>query len=640
MKRFVLLFCVMFALTVSMAVPAMSQQEVPAVLAPDDSLPILGSVMLDPSNHPVTFPANSFFDIFTELSLDVSGASRAPAAGVAHTVVWDGSADLRVSNPNGTAGMYRENELEMVVHIDPRSPVGDLQIFDTEVLSLSISGGSLPVGVMIRESPTLASTGKTSIRSISGGGILIPQVEVTSFFDIFVELSVDGGATWLPGDGPVRIEAKIKPTILINRPDPPPIMAGKYIGDLDRDGRPDLVVGIVDPPTPPAADVTKVSAITARFGKCIGTDSGDSKYRLASPGHVTVSVTHTFDDGDTQFFDTEMLEMDISGGALPVGTMIRESPSLPSKGKTSIRQLPSGQSYISSFFDVFTELSIDGGQTWTPQPPVSLELTEPLIQDVPPVELPETKFPPPNALMLDPSNQPVTFGSSGTLSEVELGLNSTTPFKLPLPGAFVIQTIHGTGKFQIVVSGSATEYTCPMDATMRVTSSSSSDEMRTFDTEMLSLSLSGGTLPSGVMIRESPSRPSLGRMKAKEKGNRTKCGSFFDVFLELSIDGGQTWTPADSDGIMQLEIKVPRAPINVNTYSVLPPGSLAVGGVVHGDPDFDLLRITHNTVPPPPIPPVGSSSTVTLGGVSSTVVVDGRGLTPEDQTVHDNSGTY
>jgi phage tail-like protein len=31
-------------------------------------------------------------------------------------------------------------------------------------------------------------------------------------------------------------------------------------------------------------DVTKISAITMRFGKCVGTDSGDGKYKTWQPG--------------------------------------------------------------------------------------------------------------------------------------------------------------------------------------------------------------------------------------------------------------------------------------------------------------------------------------------------------------------
>ena len=46
--------------------------------------------------------------------------------------------------------------------------------------------------------------------------------------------------------------------------------------------------------------------------------------------------------------------------------MIRESPTVPSIGQTTIQDLGGGNYHIDSFFDIFTELSLDGGQTWIP----------------------------------------------------------------------------------------------------------------------------------------------------------------------------------------------------------------------------------------------------------------------------------
>jgi hypothetical protein len=73
-----------------------------------------------------------------------------------------------------------------------RSGQPGFTFYDTEMLQLDISGGGLSAGMMIRESPTLASTGKTAISPAAGGGYLID-----SFFDVFTELSMDGGQNWL-----------------------------------------------------------------------------------------------------------------------------------------------------------------------------------------------------------------------------------------------------------------------------------------------------------------------------------------------------------------------------------------------------------------------------------------------------------
>jgi len=81
--------------------------------------------------------------------------------------------------------------------------------FNTEMLSLNLSGTS-PFGpFMIRESPTLASLGQTKITDIGGG-----LFRIDSFFDVFTELSIDGGATWLPDSaGPAHV-------VLVPTPEP------------------------------------------------------------------------------------------------------------------------------------------------------------------------------------------------------------------------------------------------------------------------------------------------------------------------------------------------------------------------------------------------------------------------------------
>jgi MYXO-CTERM domain-containing protein len=71
-------------------------------------------------------------------------------------------------------------------------------LFATEMLALNIGGLPPPVA-MIRESPTLASTGQTTI-SPSGGGTF----QIDSFFDVFTELSLDGGQSWIPSTGSSR----------------------------------------------------------------------------------------------------------------------------------------------------------------------------------------------------------------------------------------------------------------------------------------------------------------------------------------------------------------------------------------------------------------------------------------------------
>src|SRR6185295_11916126 len=85
-----------------------------------------------------------------------------------------------------------------VTHTD-ESTAGS--IFETEMLSLNLTSG----GMMIRESPTLASTGKTTVRTVPGGYL------ESSFFDVFTELSLDGGHNWVPAQEAARVELRNDP---------------------------------------------------------------------------------------------------------------------------------------------------------------------------------------------------------------------------------------------------------------------------------------------------------------------------------------------------------------------------------------------------------------------------------------------
>ena len=72
-----------------------------------------------------------------------------------------------------------------------------------------------------------------------------------------------------------------------------------------------------------------------------------------------------------------------------------------------------------------------------------------------------------------------------------------------------------------------------------------------FDTEILTMNLTGSN-PFGtgvVMIRESPTLPSHGRFQQLDPaGSFFRCDSFFDVFFEVSLDGGMTWNPTQTSG--------------------------------------------------------------------------------------------
>jgi len=76
------------------------------------------------------------------------------------------------------------------------------RLFNTEMIQLNMSGGDLPPGYMIRESPTLTSTGLTTIKGVPGA------YTITSYFNIYIEFSNNNGAIWVPADSIAHVELK------------------------------------------------------------------------------------------------------------------------------------------------------------------------------------------------------------------------------------------------------------------------------------------------------------------------------------------------------------------------------------------------------------------------------------------------
>lgn len=92
--------------------------------------------------------------------------------------------------------------------------------------------------------------------------------------------------------------------------------------------------------------------------------TGPTTVELTGP---TQTIVRGYQHDQAGTFDTEILSMSLKGNIGGIPVEIRESPSLPSTGKTTIVDLGGGLWNIDSFFDVFTEISIDGGQF---QPPI------------------------------------------------------------------------------------------------------------------------------------------------------------------------------------------------------------------------------------------------------------------------------
>lgn len=139
---------------------------------------------------------DSFFDVFTELSVD-GGDSTGTFATEIVSMSLSGSG----GGGGGSGGCT----------------------FATEIVSMNLSGNAGGMPVLIRESPSMSSVGEHTITDLGGG-----LYHIDSFFDVFTELSVDGGATWIPSSGPVHME-------LVPQPPPPPTLVAGFNVDIHMD---------------------------------------------------------------------------------------------------------------------------------------------------------------------------------------------------------------------------------------------------------------------------------------------------------------------------------------------------------------------------------------------------------------------
>ena len=98
----------------------------------------------------------------------------------------------------------------------------------------------------------------------------------------------------------------------------------------------------------------------------VSLNNGQSYNQMQAPANCLVKVTSTGIIGNVRTFQTEMNLLTIQGGTLPPGVMIRESPTLPSYGGLSIAPGSGGGFNFNSYFDIYTEVSFDGGQTYAP----------------------------------------------------------------------------------------------------------------------------------------------------------------------------------------------------------------------------------------------------------------------------------
>jgi hypothetical protein len=133
------------------------------------------------------------------------GTPLPPPGGSSTTAsLFDVFATLNLIPLSSTSSI--DSFFDITYRIDNPNPPGSTsEAFETEILTMLLSGtvnspiGSVPV--LIRESPTLPSLGSHRITPQGDGTYVID-----SFFDVFTEISLDGGATFHPANAPIHLD--------------------------------------------------------------------------------------------------------------------------------------------------------------------------------------------------------------------------------------------------------------------------------------------------------------------------------------------------------------------------------------------------------------------------------------------------
>ena len=131
-------------------------------------------------------------------------------------------------------------------------------------------------------------------------------------------------------------------------------------------------------PLPPPGSMATIDSFFDVFTE-LSVNPGSPPFAIDSFFDITYRIAGGGGSGGSGGFapegtwPIELLAMNLVGNPPGLGPiMIRESPTLASVGQHTLHpmpgtpSMPDGMLFIDSFFDVFTELSIDGGQTWTP----------------------------------------------------------------------------------------------------------------------------------------------------------------------------------------------------------------------------------------------------------------------------------
>ena len=171
----------------------------------------------DMTGNTVAFPSSPPFALY-DLQFQPTNPSQldVPTLNKDGNLEFDSSFDLSYSAVISFGeGPAHPVSGDGTAHAIGTAPAGtNPQVFDSELLSLNLFGLSTDSGVMFRESPTLRSTGVTTREDLCPMCLSpVTYWQISSFLDVFAEVSMNGGSTWTPGGSAIHIEQVTSPAM-------------------------------------------------------------------------------------------------------------------------------------------------------------------------------------------------------------------------------------------------------------------------------------------------------------------------------------------------------------------------------------------------------------------------------------------
>ncbi len=166
----------------------------------------------------------------------------------------------------------------------------------------------------------------------------------------------------------------------------------------------------------------------------------------------------------------------------------------------------------------------------------------------------------------------------GGISLTTITLKNITP-ATPLPiGGTVTLTIRGDMFATFSSTSQNTPVTCPAILVVKITYNSTLGSTSIYEIELLSCDLSGGTLPGGIIFRESPTLISRGQIVSTTIGSGLyRMSAYFEPNMEVSTNSGADWSPSSSPSYIYMRSDSPSSIPTLGAWALITLSVLMAG---------------------------------------------------------------